>query len=106
MVRVGQYELIDKLGEGGMGEVYLAKGPGGQFALKTIKFEPNQQMSQEEKRHRITLFMHEAAVTERLRHANIVRVVHHGCERIGRGSEDDLFYLVVELMAADLEDYM
>ena len=46
MARVGQYELIDKLGEGGMGEVFKVKGPGGkQFALKTILFNPNQPLT-------------------------------------------------------------
>ncbi|CAM5421359.1 serine/threonine-protein kinase [Streptomyces abikoensis] len=35
--RIGPYELLARLGAGGMGEVHLARGPEGTVALKTIR---------------------------------------------------------------------
>ncbi|MEU8550789.1 serine/threonine-protein kinase [Streptomyces roseoverticillatus] len=35
--RIGPYELLARLGSGGMGEVHLARGPEGTVALKTVR---------------------------------------------------------------------
>lgn len=65
--RLGPWRLLKKLGEGGMGTVYLAEGDaGGQAAVKVL---PKQQ-ADSDALHR---FRREARAAVRLRHPNLVR---------------------------------
>ena len=72
--RVGAYRLVDLLGEGGMGRVYLAERDDGEFrqcvALKLIRGE----FTTRELRHR---FLRERDILARLTHPNIAQL-HDG----------------------------
>ncbi len=75
--RLGEFEIIEELGRGGMGVVYLAKQESlhRNVALKVLPLaavlDPNQ----------ITRFHTEAQAAASLHHANIVPVYSVGCER-------------------------
>jgi len=90
MERFGPYELLGRLGAGGMAETYLAvrRGPGGfeqHVCLKRIHpaFEQDEEF--------VRLFLEEARVSARLRHANIAQVLDFG---VVEGSH----FLVLELI--------
>lgn len=72
--RVGDYDIVSKLGQGAMGSVYLAKNmtTGKQVALKIL---PPDLAKDEELLER---FKREARVTQRLSHPNIVSAVEFG----------------------------
>ena len=76
------YELLEKLGEGGMGIVYRARqcSMNREVAIKRIK--PASQTAQSRAK-----FMVEAAVTGELAHPNIVPI-----HDLGSNKEGDLFY--------------
>ena len=88
--RVGRYELLERLGTGGMGEVYLAElvGSGGfrrRCALKMVL--PNRQ-------HRadvMAMFEREAVLAARVAHPNVVQVFDFGVD-------GDVAYLAMELV--------
>ncbi|MBI5777932.1 MAG: tetratricopeptide repeat protein [Planctomycetes bacterium] len=67
----GKYRLISKLGQGGMGTVYLAYDAmlKRQIALKTLMLEDTESTAR---------FMREARATAKLKHANIVNVYEAG----------------------------
>ena len=75
--RLGNYEILRRLDEGGMGVVYLARQdePSRQVALKMISFEVN-----DERRRR--LFLQEIEVVGRLDHPGIVPVFEAGSSRL------------------------
>ena len=85
---LGQYELIARVGAGGMGEVYRARtyGPEGFCRDLCIKM-----MLPRRARNRefVSMFLNEARLAARLRHANIVPI--YGLERI-----DDSYVIVME----------
>ncbi len=88
--RFGRYELIEKIGGGGMGDVYRALAPGAlgvtkELCIKRIRPE----LSRE--RAVIEMFATEARVSMLLSHGNIVQVFDFG--RVG----DELF-LAMELV--------
>ncbi len=95
LTRLGKYEIIAKIGQGGMGEVYRAHDPilGRDVAIKTMLSEPG--VEQEELRKR---FIREAQSAARLNHPNIV-TVHDFGEDQGR------MYIAMELLeGADLKE--
>jgi len=84
----GEYTIIDRLGEGGMGAVYLAEQNqiDQKIALKVLHTESA------ESDEIIQRFHREAKVISMLSHPNIVRVFIFG------RTEDDLLFLVMEFV--------
>lgn len=75
-MRIGRYEIIEKIGEGGMSKVYKARDTEmNRFvALKTLKFEF---LSEEMREYHLRLQM-EAITTAQLFHPNIVITLDYG----------------------------
>jgi serine/threonine-protein kinase len=95
--RVGSYRLLDRLGSGGMGEVYLAEqvGTNEACAEKMIRreFAGNP--------HRVTRFEREGQNTARLSHPNIVGILDSG------RTADGMPFLVMEyLPGLSLDDLL
>jgi serine/threonine-protein kinase len=82
----GEYTIVDRLGEGGMGAVYLAeqKNIDQKIALKVLHAETAESDEIVQRFHR------EAKVISRLSHPNIVRVFIFG------RTDDDLLFLAME----------
>ncbi len=91
---IGNYLVTQKLGEGGMGAVYLAEHPtiGKKVALKVLhsEFSTNQEVT--------ARFFHEAKAVNDIGHPNIVDVVDFGVIQAGPGREQ-LVYFIMEYLA-------
>ena len=85
---VGPYELVDRLGSGGMAGVYRARLPGDGQAALAIKVLPLLPTNRAAQRQR---FLREAQTSTRLRHSHILPVYDYG-ESGGR------LYLVMRLV--------
>jgi len=88
--QIGKYELLEKISEGGMGELYRARavGPGGferVVALKRIR------RASEWDQSFIEMFVEEAKVASLLSHQNLVHLYDFG-------SEGEVHYLAMELV--------
>ena len=71
--QIGEYNVDDLLGEGGMGKVYTATGPdGGKVALKLVK---DDYARDETFRRR---FYREARIAQTVKHPNVVPVLETG----------------------------
>jgi predicted ATPase/predicted Ser/Thr protein kinase len=72
--RIGSYEILGSLGEGGMGHIYLARDPrlGRQVALKVL----GQQLTQDPEA--VARFVGEARAASALNHPNIVTIYEVG----------------------------
>jgi serine/threonine protein kinase len=95
LTRLGKYEIVAKIGQGGMGEVFRAHDSilGRDVAIKTMLSEPGAE--QEDLRKR---FQREAQSAARLNHPNIV-TVHEFGEDQGR------LFIVMELLeGTDLKE--
>ncbi len=90
---VGNYLVTQKLGEGGMGSVYLAEHPtiGKKVALKVLHSEFCQN---EEVANR---FITEAKAVNAIGHPNIVDIVDYGV--IQAGQRDRLVYFIMEYLS-------
>src|SRR5919202_5302570 len=88
--KLGRYEIRSKLGEGGMGEVYVARDPklGRDVALKVL---PAQFSADKE---RLARFEQEACAAGALNHPNVLAV--HDV-----GAENGAPYVVSELLAGE-----
>jgi serine/threonine-protein kinase len=88
----GKYQLIERVGQGGMGTIYRAtqSGLNRQVAVKILKRELNVEPDTVARFHR------EAHAMSLLTHPNTVRVYDFG------QTEDGLLYLVMELLVGEL----
>jgi len=91
---IGNYLVTQKLGEGGMGAVYLAEHPsiGKKVALKILhaEFSSNQDVA--------ARFFNEAKAVNDIGHPNIVDIVDFGIIQAGPGREQ-LVYFIMEYLA-------
>ncbi len=91
---IGNYLVTQKLGEGGMGSVYLAEHPsiGKKVALKVLhsEFSTDQEVT--------ARFFHEAKAVNDIGHPNIVDIVDFGILQAGAGREQ-LVYFIMEYLA-------
>ncbi|MEJ7599400.1 MAG: serine/threonine-protein kinase [Kofleriaceae bacterium] len=87
----GTYELVERIGGGGMGVVFRARDRhlGRDVAVKVLKLSAGEQGE-----HRRMMFEREARATAQLLHPNIV-TLHHVGEQAGHP------YLVLELLAGE-----
>jgi|JI10StandDraft_1071094.scaffolds.fasta_scaffold37935_4 serine/threonine protein kinase len=90
---IGNYQVRQKLGEGGMGSVYLAEHPhiGKKVALKVLhaEFASNTDV--------VTRFFNEAKAVNDIGHPNIVDIVDYGALQLGPGGEG-LVYFIMEFL--------
>ncbi len=86
---VGPYELLDRLGSGGMGHVYRARLPGEGPAALAIKVVPLQSSAQRAAQRQ--RFLREAQTATRLRHPHILPVYDYG-------ESNGQLYLVMKLV--------
>ena len=90
---IGNYLVTQKLGEGGMGSVYLAEHPhiGKKVALKVLhaEFASNQEV--------VSRFFNEAKAVNDIQHPNIVDIIDYGVLQMAAG--DALVYFIMEFLA-------
>ena len=86
---IGNYRVSSKLGEGGMGAVYLAEHPliGKKVALKVLheEYSANQEV--------VTRFFTEAKAVNDIGHPNIVDIIDYGRAQIGGGPAFVYFFM-------------
>src|SRR5512140_785294 len=91
---VGNYLVTQKLGEGGMGAVYLAEHPsiGKKVALKVLhaEFSTNPEVAER--------FFTEAKAVNAIQHPNIVDIVDYGVIQTGPRGADRLVYFIMEYL--------
>src|SRR6188768_936711 len=89
---VGNYKVVSKLGEGGMGSVFLAEHPliGKKVALKVLhpEYASNPEV--------VGRFFNEARAVNEIGHPNIVDVVDYGT--VTRPGERELVYFIMEYL--------
>jgi serine/threonine protein kinase/tetratricopeptide (TPR) repeat protein len=94
----GRYRLLERLGQGGMAEVFKAKSYGVEGFEKVVVIKrilPELARSDEF----VALFIHEAKLAVRLSHANIVQVFDLGIAPgtvIGGMPQPDAYYMAME----------
>jgi serine/threonine protein kinase/tetratricopeptide (TPR) repeat protein len=92
----GRYRLLERLGQGGMAEVFKAKSYGVEGFEKILVIKrilPELARSQEF----VDMFVHEAKLAVRLSHANIVQVFDLGKASGGEGIVgSDAYYMAME----------
>lgn len=90
--RIGAYEIVSPIGEGGMGTVYLARRTDGQFeqtvALKVVKRGMDTDAV-------LARFRQEREILARLHHPNIAQLYDGGA------TDDGLPYFVMELVEGE-----
>ena len=78
--RFGDYEIVRKLGEGGMGEVYLARRADDEYAKQVaIKLVRSRAVSDTI----VSRFRHERQILAGLEHANVARLIDGGTTEEG-----------------------
>ncbi len=86
-IELGPYQLLDRIGEGGSGQVYRARGPEGLVAIKLLGTAADLDDAARAR------FDREIAALGQLAHANLVRMIDHGIDpELGP-------YLVLPLLA-------
>ncbi len=91
---IGNYLVTQKVGEGGMGSVYLAEHPaiGKKVALKVLhaEFSGNEEVAER--------FFHEAKAVNNIGHPNIVDIVDYGVLETGIPGRERLVYFIMEYL--------
>jgi len=88
--QLGHYEIIEKVGQGGMAVVYKGRQPS-LNRLVAIKILPPQFVATAEL---LARFDREASIVAQMNHSNIVQV-------IDRGKEGDIVYIVMEYVEGE-----
>ncbi|MBI4508979.1 MAG: serine/threonine protein kinase [Deltaproteobacteria bacterium] len=95
---IGNYRVVSKLGEGGMGAVYLAEHPliGKKVALKVLheEYAANQDV--------VTRFFTEAKAVNDIGHPNIVDIVDYGMVQGGPGTPGFVYFIMEHLSGQSL----
>ena len=93
-IRIGDYQIIRQIGQGGMGVVYLAEQTGTE-RLVALKILPEHVAGSDENRER---FEKEARATARLQHPNIVPIFEFGIGEAVSASGDatNLYYFSMQ----------
>lgn len=91
--KVGRYEPLSLLGQGGTSSVYLARAAGSErlVALKVLRPE----LARDERQR--TIFLDEARVASCIAHPNVVQILDLGC------AEDRIYIAMEHLDGQDLE---
>ena len=94
-MKIGNYNIIKQLGEGGMGAVYLGEHPliGKKVAVKVL----HDQLAQ--KKDIVQRFFTEAKAVNDIHHENIVDIVDFGQMKDDHGKE--VVYFIMELLEGD-----
>lgn len=90
LVRLGRYEIVQKLGAGGMADVYLAHQPGPFSASKLIVIKRLRSGMLDDGQF-VQMFADESRLALRLNHPNVVQTY----EAVAEGSD---FYLALEFL--------
>ena len=88
--KIGKYEIQDVLGKGGMGSVYRGFDPAISRAV-AIKAIAKASVGEEDLKHIMQRFRHEAQAVGRLVHPRIVQIYDYG-------EDDAVAYIVMELV--------
>ncbi|HLK39520.1 MAG TPA: protein kinase [Polyangiaceae bacterium] len=91
----GRYRLLERLGQGGMAEVFKAKSYGVEGFEKILVIKrilPDLAKSHDF----VDMFIHEAKLAVRLSHANVVQVFDLGRAAGSDGSGQDAYYIAME----------
>ena len=88
MGQLGKYQVIRRLGRGGMAEVYLAKAAGPMGFEKTLVLKRIHPHLMEEQPF-IEMFLSEARLAAQLNHANVVQIFDFG-------EEDGSYFIAME----------
>src|SRR5450631_3339910 len=70
--KLAEFEIVRRLGAGGMAEVFLAKKPGAEGTYKLLVLK--RILPQQASRRLRTMFIEEAQLATRLNHPNVVQV--------------------------------
>jgi serine/threonine protein kinase len=83
---LGGYRILRRLGEGGMGKVYLAEPEGGGDPVAIKVLPPSRAAAEEQALHR---FRREMDLSQRVKHPNLAETIDVGRER-------DVYFMVLE----------
>lgn len=89
LIRIGEYVLMERIGSGGMGEVYKAKKIGSEGFEKTVAIKRIHPHLVEENKEFINMFIDEAKLASQLSHPNIVQIYDFG-------KNENFYFIVME----------